>query len=475
MIKHTATNTSLGIVHNFYSDSKNENTRCSGRKKNNSSEDETSWSVKNLLGAFKIFSRHLLLALTLFLVFFGNKISWASNKSNKKQKIYYKVICEDPKDCHPSVVGILSDEENVCTGILVKPNLIATNLHCLPANLRHAGAHCKNRIRFSFPATAEFAEEFADCSSIISISSALKDTPLTPDYAFLQLSHNSKRKPTKINTDGVADNELLTIYKVDPFDEIGMLRKITCGAAQGSMLNPLFKSAQSSVISLIPCNIVSGNSGSPLLSATNEVKGLVNSTGLPADLPSSLIRFQTAFASNFSCLNLPEIGILHKNIQCQNSLDRASIQNASGTLVREAVHPLMPNFAKNVGDQFKSIQLQTKDFVKWETHQQDIPYSGEEKCAIAKVGFKPKCIDTSRERLQEMDEFQSIKYSQWGIVLHLDSAGRPNPHLAAEEIEKTLSFSKQELDQSRKGKTVSIKINQDLFNVPFCSEMVTQH
>jgi hypothetical protein len=475
MIKHKVAKTSLCKNIIFFPSFKNSIIIRSCAKNNNNSKEYTTPDFKYFPVSLFFLGRHFLVALVLFMGCFGNKICWASNKSNKKHKIYYKVICEDPKDCHPSVVGILSDEEHVCTGILVKPNLIATNLHCLPANLRHAGAQCKNRIRFSFPATAEFAEEFADCNSIISISSALKDTPLTPDYAFLQLSHNSKRKPTKINTEGVADNELLTIYKVDPFDEIGLLRKITCGAAQGSMLNPLFKSAQSSVISLIPCNIVSGNSGSPLLSATNEVKGLVNSTGLPADLPSSLIRFQTAFASNFSCLNLPEIGILRKNMQCQNSLDRASIQNASGTLVREAVHPLMPNFAKNVGDQFKSIQLQTKDFVKWETHQQDIPYSGEEKSAIAKVGFKPKCIDTSRERLQEMDEFQSIKYSQWGIVLHLDSAGRPNPHLAAEEIEKTLSFSKQELDQSRKEKTVSIKINQDQFNVPFCSEMVTQH
>lgn len=418
--------------------------------------------------------RKLSAALIALPAFFLPATSWSKTTPKKAELGRYFVACENPEDCHSAVAGILNDESNVCTGVLVREDVIATNLHCVPENMRKEGASCKGRISFTFPENKKEAQEFADCDQVLSVSSALKDTPLTPDYAFLKLSKKSSRKPAVINTTGVANNESLTIYKVDPHEDVGLLKKVTCKAAQKSMLNPLFMSAQSSVISLVPCDIVSGNSGSPIFSAAGEVKAIINSQGLPADIPVDADRFNVAFASNFSCLNIPELGLVAaKSVDggagCKNSMDRAAIRNASGVLVRDAVHPLMPNFARNVGEQYKKIHEQTKDFLQWQTDQQDIPYTGDETLAIAKVAFKPKCISASRESLQKMQEsLLKINYSEWGVQLHLDSEGRPTPQLAATEIHSVLSFPKNDIVKSQ----VAIKLDKMQFSVPFCADVV---
>ncbi|HWU43356.1 MAG TPA: trypsin-like peptidase domain-containing protein, partial [Bdellovibrio sp.] len=353
--------------------------------------------------------------LTAALIVLSALPCWSKNKTSDNSNARYKVICEKPEDCPSNVAGVLSDKENVCTGVLVKEDVLATNLHCLPQKLRKEGASCKGHLSFSFPENKNEPEEFAECDQVLSISSELKDTPLTPDYAFLKLRSKVSRKPATISTQGIVNNETMTIYKVDPHEDIGVLRKVTCKAAQGSMLNPLFLKAQSSVISLVPCDIVSGNSGSPIFSADNEVKAIINSKGLPDDMPVNADRFDVAFASNFSCLNIPELKLQSTEPHCKTSMDRAAIRNASGTLVREAVHPLMSNFSKYVAEQFQKVHAQTKNFLKWEANQLDIPYSGDEKSAIAKVTFKPKCISATREDLEKMQSLLNINYSEWGV------------------------------------------------------------
>lgn len=398
---------------------------------------------------------------------FTTPLAWSENQPPVAATESYKVICENPADCHPAVAGLLSDNENVCTAVLIKDNLLATNQHCLPKDLRRQGASCKGRIRFTFPGTKTEKEEFAECNTVMFISSALQDTPLTPDYAFLQLQNKVHRKPVKISTQGVANEEVLTIYKIDPHEDIGLLRKVTCKAAQGSMLNPLFLTAQSSVISLVPCDIVSGNSGSPVFSTNNEVKALINSRGVPADFPVNIDRFSVAFASNFSCLNIPELNLHDRHKDCQTSKDRLAIRNASGVLVRKAVQTLMPNFAKNVSEQFKKIHEQTQDLIKWDTDQKDIPYTGDESLAIAKVTFRPRCITASREKLDEVKELLNLNYSEWGVELHLDAAGRPTPQLAAKEIRSTLKISRKDLSKNE----VEVQWNQSQFAVPFCSDL----
>lgn len=407
---------------------------------------------------------------------FFSTFSWSKEKSKKNPERYF-VVCENPEDCKSSVAGLLISNPhprrqkaaNVCTGVLVREDVIATNLHCIPENLRKEGASCKGRIHLTFPENKREAQELAECEQVLSISSALADTPLTPDYAFLKLNKKSLRTPSTINRTGVANNEVLTIYKVDPHEDIGILRKITCKAAQKSILNPLFLTAQSSVISLVPCDIVSGNSGSPIFSGAGEVKAIVNSQGLPADIPVEAERFNVAFASNFSCLNIPELGLrLDSSEGCIASQDRAAIRNASGVLVRDAVHPLLTKFTKNVGEQYKKIHEQTKDFLQWQIDQQDIPYTGDDTLAIAKVSFTPKCFSTSREGLSKISAASlKINYSEWGVQLHLDPEGRPTPQLSATEVHSVLSISKQDLSKQQ----VAITLDNKQLSIPFCGEL----
>lgn len=202
----------------------------------------------------------------------------------------YPVQCEDPFQCPDYIAGIAVGVDKgsgkACTGFLISPTLLMTNLHCLPDSLQTAGAHCKESIRIYFPKTSRYNAEEIECEQVSRVSPASLTIPLVPDYAILTLTKSLSRPPVSISTEGISDNERLSIYKVDPSEkgDRGTLKKIECSAVQRSVYNPLFTEDRHAIVSLIPCSVIPGNSGSPMISSTGKAKGIINSTTLPEEM-----------------------------------------------------------------------------------------------------------------------------------------------------------------------------------------------
>src|SRR4051812_15299822 len=58
------------------------------------------------------------------------------------------VHCEDASRCSPAtgmITGARAEGVYQCTAFLISPDLVGTNSHCVPDDLRNAGADCSNR------------------------------------------------------------------------------------------------------------------------------------------------------------------------------------------------------------------------------------------------------------------------------------------------------------------------------------------
>ncbi len=389
----------------------------------------------------------------------------------------YKVSCENLENCPESVAGIATDGKSVCTGVLLQDDLIATNLHCIPEDLRKEDASCKGRISVTFPATKSMPAEEIACAKIKSVSPPLKNTPLTPDYAFFKLEKRTSRMKVPVNTSGFTDGESVTIFKIDPQGNgTGLLKKVTCTAIQKSLANPLFLNNKSPVISLVPCSVIKGNSGSPLFSADLEVKGLLNSMGTATDVNLKQAPFsQVAFGSNFSCLNIPDIATSSEvPAECAHTVVQDEVKDASSELISKTVDPLMKPFNSDVAKQLEAIHEQSKFVLRWDVNQKDHPFDGLQS-TVSEVTYKPLCVNFKKAKLRsKQGKLQAglVTYNldllEWALELHLDDSGRPQGKLISKKIKPALSFTPANLAQMEK---VPFTFEGRALQLPFCEEM----
>jgi len=195
-----------------------------------------------------------------------------------------------------------------CTAFLVSPDVIATNAHCVPADLHTVNASCAGRMSFYFGSPSETVS----CDRVVSISEDSKSN-LQPDYAFLRLGRTVQRQPLQPSRKGAADNEAFTVYSVDPAvvngQHVGVLNSRTCAAVQRSLLTPQFTNDFADVFTTV-CSMNLGNSGSPVIAQDGTVRGLlhgIRTTPTTAykgyKMPAAFD--QLAFATNFSCAVSP--------------------------------------------------------------------------------------------------------------------------------------------------------------------------
>jgi V8-like Glu-specific endopeptidase len=186
-------------------------------------------------------------------------------------------------------VGMLVRKENglftQCTASLVGPDLILTNSHCISAEQRKAGALCKN-IGFTLPAIAErqiaesvHCQEIVYASSINFAEGALKTVKeYRPDYAFLRLERALKAKPLKINREPLKNGDLVRISKVNPstswFGVRGEMETVKCTLFFESLQTEVLDNGMRPVLNYGDCVTIGGNSGSPILDAKGEIRGV---------------------------------------------------------------------------------------------------------------------------------------------------------------------------------------------------------
>jgi hypothetical protein len=209
-----------------------------------------------------------------------------------------------------------------CTAFLVGPDLIATNTHCLPEDIRSKGASCAYRMTFYFGNSGQEQSEIAACDKVVSVTTIAtrdqtEDFNLHPDLAFLKLQRPLSRKPLKLSRWGVVNNYALSVYSIDPANSEhqlhGVARLRTCVAKQNSLVTPQYTNDFADVISAA-CLAVAGNSGSPALDTDGNVRAVLH-----ARRPVALIKTETykgfrmpnhfdemVFLTNMTCADAPK-------------------------------------------------------------------------------------------------------------------------------------------------------------------------
>lgn len=220
--------------------------------------------------------------------------------------------CSQASDCSPSV-ALLSiqdgDDVRECVGSLIADNLIVTASHCLPENLRHAGAQCKQAVRASFPATEDYASLQAECQDVVSASAFSDRTVAQQDYAVLRLSASTSRPVFKLDHSGFQADASYRVIR----SEDGKFSSQKCRALRRTEALPGSDQAESSVMAIADCEIDTDSEGAPLIDSAGNLHGILQSV-VPASrivrrvsphpIPESGIS-TISYATNFSCVRFP--------------------------------------------------------------------------------------------------------------------------------------------------------------------------
>ena len=247
----------------------------------------------------------------------------------KRAKAYCK--SSDPGQCHPSVGFVLTvttdgtfSTVGQCTGFLVAADIVATNSHCIPDELKARPAICSKTIGIKFPASGAHAEEIAVCGELLKFSEITDDRQnpdflRKADYALFRIAKPSSRPGVAIARSGIEDGTSLTVMAVDPIAGSnyaeGRLTAKRCQAVKGSSHMPEDTHPLSTVSIVFgpECNARQGNSGSPALLADGRAAGILHG-GVPpgstvgAHIPRDKVvsHFENpAHITNLACVAIP--------------------------------------------------------------------------------------------------------------------------------------------------------------------------
>ncbi len=235
-----------------------------------------------------------------------------------------QLSCEGGR-CHPSVglLTIVNKETNgwgvgQCTASLVSSDVVVTNGHCIPMDLKESGASCRGRLWLTFGSESGLDKQIG-CSEILYRH---KDSTLDgSDYAYFRLDRRSNRPTLRQSREGFEHNKNYFLHKINPvrsFDGVaGHMEKVSCLSLYNTAIfeQPLNRQSHSSF--LVDCLVVPGNSGAPILAEDGSIRGVIYAFIKPEKvqlmlnrngslLPSSKEMSPLNVGSNFACLKLPE-------------------------------------------------------------------------------------------------------------------------------------------------------------------------
>ncbi|MGZ3708673.1 MAG: trypsin-like serine peptidase, partial [Bdellovibrionota bacterium] len=201
------------------------------------------------------------------------------------------VRCDDPAKCHSGIamlVGVEQFDEDgdtkwgvgECTGFLIAPDILATNSHCIADTLKDKGdgADCSGEAQIFFPAFGNYAEKRVDCAKILK-ASQIGSTHEAPDYAFVKLSEPvTDREIIALDNSGFEDRQKIRIIKVDPTSKhkpVGSMTSNECIALRKTIILQSSDSALSPTLALGDCDVIHGNSGSPIFDEAGHARGIL--------------------------------------------------------------------------------------------------------------------------------------------------------------------------------------------------------
>jgi len=343
----------------------------------------------------------------------------------KKMAMSGQVTCDssNPADCSPSVgmLVALADSTSVsqCTAFLVSPQIAITNSHCIPDDLKASGSSCSNRMWFYFPDLSGFPKLRTGCAKVLSATTLPEKTEAVPDYAVVQLDQPVSRPVLQLSRDGFKNGDAFQLVKVDPQSKtapIGAMTRITCTAVHNSVIVPNSDNDKSTNMALGDCEIMHGNSGSPILDSHGNVHGIIQLSFEKDSMKATIEKNNTpmldgdfvavAGGTNFACMNFPsDVGIVAMDTQCSTITAKADPKSASDAFYARIQRQLDLELKKTTDQMNPGFQW---EFVKYKNDA-----DSEQNNMTQYLIPVPTCIQDSKslldaERIQNSSKDQSL-------------------------------------------------------------------
>jgi hypothetical protein len=329
-------------------------------------------------------------------------LAWGANN------LHYPVRCANQNDCPPWVAG-LRMESSVCTAILVGPDLMLTNRHCLPERLQRDGADCRDHVSFFFPKSKNHPAQKFDCERVQHISNELSDQFLTPDFVFLRLKEDAGRPAVPYSRDGLPDQTNFRIYVMDPENEGGVLRMKTCEATQNTVVNPYYTNSLSPIVTFARCSIQKGNSGSPIIASDGTLRGILNSrseiaAGSLALAKNKGTNAQSAHGTNLSCLEKDVLDSAVPDAKaCSIKIDGPSQQALSKKMIEEKVEAAIEELIAKVNESGRKLLSMDRAFFAWNPKNfKDEGIRKQDRSYLSSVRFEPRCLVPNVKRIEDV-------------------------------------------------------------------------
>lgn len=191
------------------------------------------------------------------------------------------IQCEPGAECSPSVglLGIAVDDKDAgqCSASLIGEDLVVTNSHCVPDDIKKVGASCEKRLWLHFVPDSRYESEL-ECEKVLAVS-LQKGSTKNPDYAVLKMKQKSKRPVFSYSRKGFENRELVKLHRVNPTrvegKMSGNLGTTHCKAKYDSSVVERFFDSLALVSLFVDCRVIQGNSGGPIQAQDGTIRGVI--------------------------------------------------------------------------------------------------------------------------------------------------------------------------------------------------------
>lgn len=258
------------------------------------------------------------------------EFDWIGNHDDKSKALivntnenFREIVSTTDLSCNFNCnqgVGLLlsyhSDSMQIsrCTAFLIQTNVVATNSHCIPKDIKN-GVTAYGRMYFILPNQYGFPIEIA---SLIKASDIDAKDQFSQDYALLKVNLSQpSNKVLKVSKAGVLDAKKYNIPHVNQVKSEWshnaysfQVQSVDCEAKQNSPVFPFFDSEHGKIATFMNCPIKEGNSGSPILDKDGNAVAILSAYFRLENTPlgklmkvDDLIKIpRIALATNFSCI-----------------------------------------------------------------------------------------------------------------------------------------------------------------------------
>ena len=387
-----------------------------------------------------------------------------------------QVYCMNPAGCSPSIamlVGTTATSAYQCTAFLIAGDIVATNSHCIPGDLKTPNAATNNRLSIVFPNVGSYSAKIVDTKQVIS-ASQIDSTFKNADFAFIRLASAVDRPALHITHDGLQDKAILKIEKMDPFQGNGIpeayLREDNCRVVYGSALTEAASSLQSPVMAIGDCKVVHGNSGSPMINSNGEVPAIVFAA-MDNEAMDRLL-------SNSASLGLAKLDATDTPLGLATSYACFAVPNESPSSLNSSCGQ-PESAAKSAGfsdqdkaaikDRFEKSANQADPTLKWtisavKAHKLNMFGSLEPDASSTVLVMTPECIRSEKALLDEVphsffggyaeDEQQQVDQPMWTMQVGVNRYLQVEYRLieAPSELEETglLNFNPRQISKNHR-------------------------